>query len=551
MDPSEPALQLTTSEPTVAARRAFWNARQDVSKLPVETLVEIFLYLSAPPGEADEATVSRNGAEWFRLMLVCRRWRAVVKSNPCFWQDIVVTDSIDWWNLAIARTSTATLRLSFEAGSSPSESLIPEIMACRGRIERLVICGTQSECQWVLPLVDGSLPSLTSLDIDWDVDNDSEGPYVLNPENYPRLRRLRLADTCLPWTLSLLGRLRSLQLHYCTTAPATLPFKEFLEVLQGAPQLEELELSDIMSRVCPYSSLGTTGAQAPGLIHFPRLHDLRVQDAIPWLAEFLARVELPSRGRIAVTAIVTPEEVENELNLSAYASIFPADPERTPFFRTATRAKLVVENRGAPCWAISCGAAGPSGFTFKYGFLGDEQHRSWWNSEAQGLSYFTQLLRGAPLTELDLALRIRYLDSPVLRTLIETFPGIQKLRIGQKTESPEMTFPSEIFEAFSGRSYPRDDDSETYRHGLSWPHLKTIHIDGIRWKDGEFVPTLLQCLYERAKRGAPRLEAFLLTVFRTPLEDWTVVDTLIRTTVELFADTYTCDVRPLALPPSP
>ncbi|KAL7278265.1 hypothetical protein ACG7TL_008241 [Trametes sanguinea] len=451
-------MQLCTFQPTAAACRAPWNACLTISKLPAETLIEIFLYLGKPFSQLEGV-----------------------------------------------------------------------------------------EAIWILPLVEGSLPSLTSFD--WNVFVHPEDPYVLTPENYPKLTRLRLADTCLPWTVSFLSRLRSLQLHYCTLEPATISLMDFLEVLRSATQLEELELSDFMSGVCSYDSLQSTPASADP-IRFPLLQDLHIQDATPWLTAFLAHVELPTRGCIAVTAIVIVEEVEDQLDLGAYASIFPRDLDRTPFFRTATSARLLAEEHGPLCWVIYCEAPGPLQFTFDFGsrLAEHNEQQYWWNPEVQGLSYFTRLLREAPLTKLELAIRLHYIESPVLRTLVETFPGIQELRIGQKEEHPKMSFPGDIFEAFSGRSYPRADDSEEYRHGLSWPNLKTIHVDGIHWKDGSFVPSMLQCLCERAKRGAPRLEVFSLTVFRTPHEDWTAVDTLIETTVARFADTYTLSVRPLTLP---
>ena len=63
------------------------NALVPISRLPPETLVEIFSLLRSPPDDSKYVP----SLEWIRVTHVCSRWREVALSSPCLWNHINFT----------------------------------------------------------------------------------------------------------------------------------------------------------------------------------------------------------------------------------------------------------------------------------------------------------------------------------------------------------------------------------------------------------------------------------------------------------------------------
>lgn len=211
-------------------------------------------------------------------MLVCRRWRAVVEANPCFWRSIHVgKDNLEWLNLALFRSADSNLFLDFSS-SSAFFSALPQLLDRRDRIEHLRFsCYGAPSLGPMVPLVSVPLPSVTHLDVSIDT---LEGVFNLElpegqeprhhdilefkPVNFPRVTNLSLngAQVSFSWTTSFISHLRFLDLRRCKFHPAT-SVGSFFDILREAQNLEELTLDDVLSSACSSLPRRSDGAWSP------------------------------------------------------------------------------------------------------------------------------------------------------------------------------------------------------------------------------------------------------------------------------------------------
>ncbi|KAI9060696.1 hypothetical protein FKP32DRAFT_1730595 [Trametes sanguinea] len=538
MDPSEPALQLATPDAALAARRESWNMRQAVNSLPVETLVAIFAYLNAsfPPTMGRQKHY--NAAEWFKMMLVCRRWWMVIRTTPFFWRRMYIGERTRWADLCLDRSGNACLDLCFIVAYAqfPPPSLILRLANCRDRIERLEYSSAWFDRgRGVLSLLDMTLPSLVSLYL--SPSHTPRSPqYEFDPETCPRISRLKLTYTSFPWTAPILGRLRALDLCWCHVVPSSIPFSDFLNVLQSAQQLEELALTECMTLGCSYSSVSDTLPTAP-IVSLPNLRDLRISDTTVWVSRFLAHVKLPTRGCVSISASLELNQYAEYSRLVQHAAFFPTQPERQlPIFQTATRVALRIGRPREAAWNISCVAPG-------------WECRATVNGRRCPTSP-TSSMPLPPVHELNLAIGPEGMAAATaaLNELTTAFPGVQKLEIGHEEEALRSAFPTEFFEVlFRHSDDGSDEDSTAVDYDRPrWPKLASLHIRGLHWSNGSYLPFLYQCLSDRAECGASKLESLRLSIFRDSDECWVAVDRLFQEAFRVFADTCTLTIQPLS-----
>ncbi|KAL7278355.1 hypothetical protein ACG7TL_008331 [Trametes sanguinea] len=548
IDPSEPDSQLATADLILAGCRALSNARQQVNNLPVETLTDILFYLGVPLEDWEYSFRGHNGAEWFKLRLVCRHWWAVVNTNPRFWRNISVAQNSQWWDLAVTRSGNTGLNLHFNYGLSLPTSMTTKLLPHSGRIERLkASCHQASQAVGLLPLLDSTLPSLTSLDLSLHNGGLTRStPYEFHPANYPRLTRLSLAHIHFPWIPSAVAHLRSLELLDCTIQPSVIPFETFIDVLRCAQQLEVLILSDTISQSCDYPIAGPSDPTAS--IHLPKLRDLYVSEKSSWLTCFLSYLALPSDRPLSLHFSIELQMVEDDLGRLQYSSPWPiAHGPRLAIFEEATSVRLHVVQLAWALWVITCEAPGQQSLTLAFKCQTDHTRRDPRDVEYQALSYLVHLFRSAPVTKLDLALRPSGIESAAYEALISAFPGIRTLEMGFGKKDPEFDFPFALFNVLAARTDGPDANGDIAR----WPNLTTVVIKGIQWRVGNFLPVLLRCLSQRAEYGAPKLDSLTLTIFRSVdpeiAKDWDFVDHLFQGAFGAFADTCTYIVRPQLL----
>ncbi|KAI9060708.1 hypothetical protein FKP32DRAFT_1760029 [Trametes sanguinea] len=554
IDPSEHAQQFATADPVLTAGRATWNARQRINTLPIETLTEILSYLGIEPiDDFDYFFRCPNSAEWFRLRLVCRHWWVTVNSNPRFWRKIFVDQGDRWWDLVVARSGNAGVLVYFHFIQSLPSSIASKILADKDRIGHFELsCHRTCQAVGMLPFLEATLPSLTSVNLALLPFEEGFPPYEFMPEKYPRLARIELFYIKYPWTVSALtsSHLRSLHLKKCNITPSGIQLTDFLRILGCAEQLEELHLEYVMSTCWPEPHTSTEG-DLTSVIPLPRnLRDLRLSDTPQWICRFLSQVELPSQAcRITVSVRITLNLVDEYSRLVQYASFFPDELEsRMHHFRTATKVALSVRSSDLlpVCWDISCEAPGPREFILRFACRPDAMVSMPGDHGSQAISYVIRHFRASPLEVLELALEEPQLENTsVLRELICTFPDISKVvirfagsRIGS---SAAMQFCDTLLQG----NGPGPGDPAMNGVSLPWPKLESVHIGGLDWCDGAFLPVLLQRLSQRMVCGAPRLKSLSLTIYRRNdrHKDWSFVDVLFESVLRVFATRCTYTIR--------
>lgn len=540
--PKITSFQQASSDLHLLATRALWNARLPVHKLPTEVLVDL---LSRLPSYALPGSIfSSNSADWFRIMLVCRRWRAVVKANPCFWRSIHVgKDNLEWLNLALFRSADSNLFLDFSS-SSAFFSALPQLLDRRDRIEHLRFsCYGAPSLGPMVPLVSVPLPSVTHLDVSIDT---LEGVFNLElpegqeprhhdilefePVNFPRVTNLSLngAQVSFSWTTSFISHLRFLDLRRCKFHPATMSVSSFFDILREAQNLEELTLDDVLSSAC--SSIPPP-SERRRVVALPNLRKAYLADHVAWISLFPSYLQLPSRGEISFHGLIDNAALANNPDIS-YISMLPPDIRTFLFFKSATSAMMAMDSRS---YQITCRGPGPD-VTLVLRVRSDSVE--WWQNVGRGVAHFVDLLRDAPLTELELSFNLDFqfdvIDPAVFDVVLEAFPAIQELRVRSRAAAGEDIVPELLAHSLGWRNpTPNEGEGE-----VRCPNLRIIRIQRHHESEESFLPALVECLFNRADGGVPRLELLEVTVRRSGANDWREYDTHYEAVFMPMLETY-------------
>ncbi|KAI0370803.1 hypothetical protein BV20DRAFT_243197 [Pilatotrama ljubarskyi] len=190
-------------------------------------------------------------------MLVCQHWYALVSQNPCLCRAVdVIMRSASYLSFAClhARESIATLELTFQA--SKAVRILPEIDFLPQLVSKLLL--PRMECKFLrhaFIAIDQpwlKLQELTVLSKCRAPALQSETPNVeLSTERFPDLSVLCLSGIAVSWDLSLLSRLRRLELVDCAHVGSPLTLEAFLDVLGACTNLQELRLHNFLSSIIP------------------------------------------------------------------------------------------------------------------------------------------------------------------------------------------------------------------------------------------------------------------------------------------------------------
>ncbi|EIW52614.1 uncharacterized protein TRAVEDRAFT_74985 [Trametes versicolor FP-101664 SS1] len=524
--------QSASSDVNLLKIRALWNARLPIHKLPPELLVDI---LSRQPTYARPGPVfTSNKADWFRLTLVCRRWRAVVKANPCFWRSINVGKDIRWLTTAMSRSGAARLHLNFSM-TTAIISALPELLDRRHQIGHLRLsCFDALKLRMLEPLVCGPFPSLTQLEICVDtwgrMYNQGQEPpadratFRFKPEDCPELTKLSLRDVSIPWSISLLAHLRSLDLRGCMAYSSTMSVAAFLDVLRCAQDLEDLTLHDLLPAVCSSRPGPSERLRA---VTLPRLRQADLADNVTWISLFIGHLQLPSQGSICFSGFVDKKDLEDPF--LTYRSMLPRDIDTFAFLHSTTSARLHITDG---MYSITCkGAAGP---TVILSLLARSFHVEWTQSVDAGVAHFVHLLRDAPLTELDLVFDLENLEMNVFDALLDTFPQVQELRLRSTTIEDADVFPQCLCESLGSHNPAQLEGAVRVRA----PKLRALRIEQQGHSGGLFMDDLAWCVSTRAEEGAPRLELLAVTLRRSTAFDYREFDAHYGALLVPAVDTY-------------
>ncbi|KAI0370808.1 hypothetical protein BV20DRAFT_243373 [Pilatotrama ljubarskyi] len=278
-----------------------------IERLPPELLAEIFALYGAAQ-HAREAVCSPWPVElpsehaccWVPLMLVCRFWRNLGLATPILWQEIHIRKNTQWLQLALTRSRDTPLTLVFYPGHAP-HTTVPLIRPHAPRIRKLVLPpftfpthGKKIDLPFFLPLLRTPSALLDELVIV----AETLGPHKLaghtvlplSRRHYPALRTLRLPRAAIPWTPSVISRLKCLDLRACIMHGPPLPHDQFLATLGMCLNLVELRLLDgfiSSATVAPASLVSTTP------ITLPRLRVLAIGDDPAIVSWFTTSLRLP------------------------------------------------------------------------------------------------------------------------------------------------------------------------------------------------------------------------------------------------------------------
>lgn len=233
------------SQAILRARRQ--NADKPAVRAPPEVLTEIFKLVAA------NTSATQRPRRWLRVTHVCHQWREVALQAPYLWTNIVVGRKLEYTKAALHRSNGALLTVRVPYLSRPQH----------GGGSRLIF---------------EHAPSIRHLDVDispWTTFRvfncyaDELRTLIMRPApktlgyvpgspvnslSMPNLKRLELRGFELPWSHARLLKCATLT-HLCVSSEQSAPrvelivLEDLVEILQGMPLLEILELSWVLPGV--------------------------------------------------------------------------------------------------------------------------------------------------------------------------------------------------------------------------------------------------------------------------------------------------------------
>jgi hypothetical protein len=212
------------------------NALVPISRLPPETLAEIFSFLS-PPACDDEAYGYQS---WLYVTHVCHRWREIAIHCPHLWSHINAYQlSPAGLTEILTRTKMAPLHLEMVGDITEWDDFERNLKAHISHTRHLRIAG---DFHAVLRRLTSSAPALEFLSL-----SNSDGAFVISDTLFngttPRLTGLELYGCDISWKSPLLRGLQTLEiLNPSLAVVARSTLEDWLDALNGMPQLQTLTL---------------------------------------------------------------------------------------------------------------------------------------------------------------------------------------------------------------------------------------------------------------------------------------------------------------------
>ena len=275
------------------------NALAPISRLPPETLIEIFSLLPIPTDEYERVPYLAR----IRVTHVCHRWREVALYSPSLWNHINFTKlTLAGLTEILARAKTSPLY--FEANKITPlymkrfASLGSELEAHISHTRHLTISG---EFPGVLERLVSPAPALVSLTL---TKLSASFPQCIIPNSLfngtaPKLTRLELFGYNIRWKSPLLKGLQTLNI--CAPSTQAMPrLDDWLTALDQMSQLKTLMLSNATPAVSaghPRISEMRRTVTLPSLTHFD------ISASAKGCALALAHLVLPALISLHVTSI--------------------------------------------------------------------------------------------------------------------------------------------------------------------------------------------------------------------------------------------------------
>ena len=311
--------EINSLEETTRALKSRQNELASISRLPPETLAAIFAFhsLSTWRGETDKNTYRNktgkyawyndtgNSMAWVYVAHVCRLWRETALNHPRFWSHINLTKLTPVGMAEVlARAKTVPLHMEADVTKWSSEQMIAfgkQLETHISHTRHLSISG--GHLPTLLEKIVSSAPIFQFLSLSTNSPQSDlpDSPQAIIPDNLfnrtgPSLTYLELESCDIIWMSPFLKGLRSLQTLKLSNG-ARPKLEDWLDALNGSPQLEELSLQSATPLAPPTGSLMSEPLRFATL---PSLARLYISDSSKECALGIAHLELPALTRLHV-----------------------------------------------------------------------------------------------------------------------------------------------------------------------------------------------------------------------------------------------------------
>ena len=244
------------------------NALVPISRLPTETLAEIFSLL---PGSGNEDVPY---LEWIYVTHVCHRWREIALNSPYLWNHITFTElTLDAITEILARAKMSPLSLEGRIDIWRADRFIAFWRQLEAHISHTRHLNFSGDFQRVLERLVSPAPALTSLSLTYPrpcYSPPQDIPDSLFNGTAPKLTHLDLLGTSIGWKSPLLKGLQTLKVS--TPSAVEMPtLGDWLDALNEMSQLKTLILNNASPTISvdnPPISEPQRTATLPSLTHF-------------------------------------------------------------------------------------------------------------------------------------------------------------------------------------------------------------------------------------------------------------------------------------------
>ena len=263
--------EIKVSQPVSQELKYRRNALVPISRLPTETLVEIFSLLPSPAHNSEYVPY----LEWICITHVCHRWREIALSFPYLWNHIHFTKlTLAGITEILARAKMSPLHIEadiFPWKEAQLDAFGRQLEAHISHTRHLTISG---ECHTLLGRLLSPAPALVSLSLTESYRLSVSPPCIIPGSLFsgtaPKLTRLELLGCSIGWKSPLLKGLQTLKM-VTPTAREMPTLEDWLDALNEMFQLKSLILDNatpIISYDYPHIPDPQRTVTLPSLTHF-------------------------------------------------------------------------------------------------------------------------------------------------------------------------------------------------------------------------------------------------------------------------------------------
>jgi hypothetical protein len=274
------------------------NTLVPISVLPPELLARIFRYY------AHGEPVGFHGLGWIAVTHVCQQWRQVALDDSSLWARVSsFALGTKWIAETLVRARNAPLVIDLLG--TPSPEILAMFPKHISHIRELRLPGLSLfHSPGVREICGSEAPELEEFELGLSnaspVTFDQIAGKTLFQGRTPKLRTLRLAQICIPWSLIPRGQLTRLEIILYRSIPnvdvSRGDLNQLVDLLMNSPQLEVLAIDYCLPTVHSLVPFGEP-------IRLPRLSRLCLGGPTPRVTDLLRRLTIPSSATLHLHCI--------------------------------------------------------------------------------------------------------------------------------------------------------------------------------------------------------------------------------------------------------